>query len=145
MLYRCCKIMVRLCHVFQNIYAKNCIRIVVAMLLMIYCFSFVIELFCQCSCPEDLAVYVKALDGCLLRIPPNSLSKVWTELIMFVKCMSKYYQGAYAIHMGSGQKIKLHALEKYLFTNILISKDFLFVTFLATPTLHFTFDQHSVL
>ncbi|KAG5550706.1 hypothetical protein RHGRI_015610 [Rhododendron griersonianum] len=26
-------------------------------------------------CPEDLAVYVKALDGCLLRIPPNSLSK----------------------------------------------------------------------
>ncbi|KAH7867287.1 hypothetical protein Vadar_031347 [Vaccinium darrowii] len=26
-------------------------------------------------CPEDLAVYVKALDDCLLRIPPNSLSK----------------------------------------------------------------------
>lgn len=40
------------------------------------CISFVIDLLYLCSCLEDLAVYVKALDDCLLRIPPNSLSKV---------------------------------------------------------------------
>lgn len=34
-----------------------------------------------CSCAEDLSVYVKALEDCVLRIPPNSLSKVWNGLI----------------------------------------------------------------
>ena len=29
-----------------------------------------------CSCAEDLLVYVKALEDCLHRIPPNSFSKV---------------------------------------------------------------------
>lgn len=38
--------------------------------------SDVLFLVYACSCDEDLSVYVKSLEDRLLRIPPNSLSKV---------------------------------------------------------------------
>lgn len=40
--------------------------------------------FCSGSCVEDLAVYIKALKDCLLRIPPDSFSKVSKLLHNFV-------------------------------------------------------------
>lgn len=35
------------------------------------------------SCSEDLQVYLKALEECLLQIPPNSLLKVYNHAYCF--------------------------------------------------------------
>lgn len=57
---------------------------------------------CACSCVGDLSVYVKALEDCVLRIPPNSLSKVWNGLLQI---------SLYGLHLSIVQKTNIPPLS----------------------------------
>lgn len=44
-----------------------------------------------CSCEGDLAFYVSALQDCLPRIPPNSLSKVYADFSDIAPHMQSFF------------------------------------------------------